>query len=56
MSCQPGDIWVAEIQFTDGSGAKRRPVLVLWLDGQDAVVAAVTSAAPRTLTDAVLVD
>lgn len=56
MSCQSGDFWVAEIQFTDGSGAKRRPVLVLWLDGQDAVVAAVTSAAPRTLTDVALVD
>ena len=51
MSCRPGDFWVAEIPFTDGSGAKRRPVLVLWLDGQDAVVAAVTSAAPRTPTD-----
>ena len=51
MNCQPGDFWVAEIPFTDGSGAKRRPILVLWLDGQDAVVAAVTSAAPRTPTD-----
>ena len=56
MSCQPGDFWVAEIPFTDGSGAKRRPVLVLWLDGQDTVVAAVTSAAPRTLTDVSLTD
>ena len=56
MSCQPGDFWVAEIHFTDGSGAKRRPVLVLWLDGQDAVVAAVTSAAPRTPTDVPLAD
>lgn len=56
MSCQPGDFWVAQIPFTDGSGTKRRPVLVLWLDGQDAVVAAVTSAAPRTSTDVPLAD
>lgn len=56
MNCQPGDFWVAEIPFTDGSGAKRRPVLVLWLDGQDAVVAVVTSAAPRTPTDVPLAD
>ncbi|NUQ36828.1 MAG: type II toxin-antitoxin system PemK/MazF family toxin [Caldilineales bacterium] len=56
MNCQPGDFWVAEIPFTDGSGAKRRPVLVLWLDGQDAVVAVVTSAAPRTPTDVSLAD
>jgi len=29
---------------------------VLWLDGQDAVVATVTSAAPRTPTDVPLAD
>jgi len=29
---------------------------VLWLDGQDAVVAAVTSAVPRTSTDVPLTD
>lgn len=32
---QPGEFWVANIVFTDGSGAKKRPVLVLWIDGQD---------------------
>jgi mRNA interferase MazF len=31
-------------------------VLVLWLDGQDAVVAVVTSAAPRSPTDVPLLD
>jgi mRNA interferase MazF len=51
-----GELWVAEITFTDGSASKKRPVLVLWLDGQDAVVAAVTSATPRTQTDVALVD
>ena len=48
---RPGEFWLADIPFTDGSSAKRRPVLVLWLDGQDVVVAAVTSATPRTATD-----
>ena len=52
----PGDFWVADIPFTNGSASKKRPVLVLWLDGQDAVVAAVTSAAPRTQTDVPLAD
>lgn len=48
---RPGELWLADIPFTDGTSAKRRPVLVLWLDGLDAIVAAVTSAAPRTATD-----
>ncbi len=56
MPIQPGDLWVADIPFTDGSGSKRRPVLVLWLDGRDVVVAAVTSAAPRSPADVPLVD
>ena len=45
MTPQPGEFWVAEIPFTQGMNSKKRPVLVLWLDGRDAVVAAVTSAA-----------
>lgn len=56
MTIYPGDFWVAEIPFTDGSASKKRPVLVLWLDGQDAVVAAVTSVAPRAPTDVSLID
>jgi mRNA interferase MazF len=51
MTITPGDLWIAEILFTDGSAAKKRPVLILWLDAQDAVVAAVTSASPRSITD-----
>lgn len=51
MTILPGEFWVAEIPFTDWSDVKRRSVLVLWLDGEDAVVAAVTSAKPRTVTD-----
>ena len=53
---QPGEFWVAEIPFTSGVSSKRRPVLLLWLDGADAVVAAVTSAATRSTTDVPLLD
>jgi mRNA interferase MazF len=35
---------------------KKRPVLILWIDGRDVVVAAVTSAQPRTQSDVVLAD
>ena len=52
----PGEFWVADIPFTSGHDSKKRPVLVLWLDGLDAVVVAVTSAAPRSATDILLKD
>jgi mRNA interferase MazF len=52
----PGEIWLAKITFTDGSASKIRPVLVLWLDAADCVVAAVTSASPRSSSDVPLVD
>ncbi len=51
---QPGEFWVADIPFTSGSGSKKRPILVLWLDGDDIVAAVVTSAKPRTQTDVLL--
>jgi mRNA interferase MazF len=56
MTIQPGEYWVADIHYTSGSGTKKRPVLVLWLDGFDAVVAAVTSAKPRSPFDVELTD
>jgi mRNA interferase MazF len=56
MIIQPGEFWVADIAFTNGIASKKRPVLVLWLDGNDAVVAVVTSAQPRTRTDLSLKD
>lgn len=56
MTFQPGDLWLANIPFTNASGSKKRPVLALWLDGQDVVVAAVTSASPRSTTDVSLID
>ena len=51
-----GEIWVAAISFTNGISSKKRPVLILWLDGADVVLAAVTSAQPRTQTDVSLKD
>lgn len=56
MTISPGDFWIANIPFTDGSAAKKRPVLILWLDGRDAIVAAVTSSPPRTSTDIAVTD
>jgi mRNA interferase MazF len=56
MPVQPGEFWVADIPFTDGTASKRRPILVLWLDGADLVAAAITSAAPRSATDFALAD
>jgi len=51
---QPGEVWIADIPFTSGTASKLRPVLVLWTDAADVVVAAVTSAQPRSATDAAL--
>jgi len=56
MTIQPGDFWVADIPFTDSSASKKRPVLVLWLEGSDVIVAAVTSAKPRSQRDVLLTD
>jgi mRNA interferase MazF len=56
MTIRPGEFWVAEIPFTSGKGSKKRPVLVLWIDGSDVVVAAVTSAKPRSQFDVPLND
>jgi len=47
----PGEVWIADIPFTSGTASKLRPVLVLWTDSADVVVAAVTSAQPRSATD-----
>jgi mRNA interferase MazF len=56
MAIRAGEFWVADIPFTDRSTSKKRPVLVLWIDGLDAIVAAVTTAAPRTPTDVALAE
>ena len=41
MTPSPGEIWLADIPFTDGSASKIRPV---------------TSTPPRSATDVILVD
>ena len=46
-----GEIWLADIPLTNGAATKLRPVLVLWEDAADVVMAAITSAAPRSATD-----
>ena len=51
MLPQPGEVWLADIPCTSGAASKPRPVLVLWTDAADVVVAAVTSAQPRSTTD-----
>ena len=56
MTKQAGELWLADIPFTHGGASKVRPVLILWLDGFDAVVAVVTSTAPRTPSDVPLAD
>jgi mRNA interferase MazF len=56
MTIQPGEFWIADIPFTNGLSSKKRPILVLWTDGNDAIVALVTSALPRTETDSLLND
>jgi mRNA interferase MazF len=56
MTVRPGEFWVADIQFTDAAGSKKRPVLILWLDDADVVVAAVTTANPRSVSDIALTD
>jgi mRNA interferase MazF len=56
MNPQPGEIWLANIPFTNGLASKIRPILALWLDAADIVVAAVTSAQPRSAADVALLD
>lgn len=56
MTIQAGELWVADIPFTDGSGSKRRPVLILWLDAMDVIAAVVTTASPRSKADVPLTD
>ena len=48
---QAGELWLAEIPFTTGVASKIRPVLILWTDAADVIVAAISSAAPRSETD-----
>jgi len=49
-----GEFWLADIPFTNGVASKLRPVLLLWEDAADVVVAVVTSANPRSTSDVAL--
>jgi mRNA interferase MazF len=42
MTLKAGELWIAEITFTDGSASKKRPILILWIDRDDMVIKAVT--------------
>jgi mRNA interferase MazF len=46
MIPQPGEVWIADIPFTSGTASKLRPVLVLWTDAADVVVAALLRPRP----------
>jgi mRNA interferase MazF len=57
MSFSPSDILLVPVIFTDGSGRKQRPAIVLYDSGDaDLVVAPLTSEAPRTPRDVELID
>jgi mRNA interferase MazF len=55
MTIRPGEFWIADIPYTNARASKKRPVLVLWRDADDVVVAAVTTASPRSSTDGELI-
>jgi hypothetical protein len=39
MTAKAGELWVAEITFTDSSASKKRPVLIFWVDRAQQVIA-----------------
>ena len=51
-----GELWLAEVEFANGGGSQPRPMLALFSDPNDSVLAVVTSAAPRTPHDLVIHD
>ena len=53
---EPGEFWLADVQFTNAQDSKRRAVLVPWRDRSDAIVAVVTTSAPRSEADVILAD
>ena len=57
MAYQFGDILLATLTFSDGSGAKKRPVLVVHERGDDdLLVVPVTSHPPRAAEDVTVKD
>ena len=52
MSFSPGDVLLVPIVFTDGSGQKKRPVVIVYDSGDaDLLVTPVTSQAARSPRD-----
>jgi mRNA interferase MazF len=52
MSFSPGDVLLVPVVFTDGSGHKKRPVVIVYDSGDaDLLVAPVTSQAARSGRD-----
>ncbi len=57
MSFSPGDILLVPIVFSDGSGHKKRPVVVVYDSGDaDLLVVPVTSQMARSLRDVPVVN
>jgi len=57
MSFSPSEILLVPVIFTDGSGRKQRPVIVLFSSADaDLVVAPLTSESPRTPRDLEVID
>ena len=57
MSFSPGDVLLVPVVFSDGSGHKKRPVIIVHDSGDaDLLVAPVTSRAARSARDVPVVD
>ena len=57
MSFSPGDVLLVPVVFSDGSGRKRRPVVIVYDSGDaDLLVAPVTSQAARSPLDVPVVN
>jgi mRNA interferase MazF len=57
MSFSPGDILLVSVVFSDGSGHKKRPVVIAYDSGDaDLLVAPVTSQAERSPRDVAVVN
>jgi hypothetical protein len=55
IDISPGDVVVTRVPFSNGTGFKARPVLVLFPIGRDHIVAKITSSSERFATDVSLV-
>ena len=57
MNFSPGDILLVPVMFSDGSGHKKRPVVIIYDSGDaDLLVAPVTSQMARSPRDVALVN